>query len=66
MNSPVVTRGHLVEARDVVKSFGKTEATPSEGALSNVLLDSFGLGSARTINQSPTRQAPRTPTIWPV
>src|SRR5258708_6125758 len=26
MNSPVVTRGHLVEARDVVKSFGQTPA----------------------------------------
>src|SRR5260221_6706419 len=26
MNSPVVTRGHLVEARDVVKSFGEPPA----------------------------------------
>src|SRR6202044_2453485 len=26
MNSPVVTRAHLVEARDVVKSFGQTPA----------------------------------------
>ena len=26
MNSPVVTRAHLIEARDVVKSFGQTPA----------------------------------------
>ena len=26
MNSPVVTRAHMVEARDVVKSFGQTTA----------------------------------------
>ena len=26
MNSPVVTRAHLVESRDVVKSFGQTLA----------------------------------------
>ncbi len=26
MNSPVVTRAHLIEARDVIKSFGQTAA----------------------------------------